>query len=103
MVGINHVAVEVGDIDEALAFLGRIFDVSLRGRSTRMAFIDLGDQFIALSAGRSQPADGSRHIGLVVDDRDATLGRRRCGRSPARRRQRLPRPVGQSLAGRRLP
>ena len=73
-VGINHVAVEVGDLDEALAFYGRIFELSLRGRHGRsMAFIDLGDQFIAVSAGRTQPPDGPRHIGLVVDDREAAL------------------------------
>jgi len=73
-VGINHVAVEVGDLDEALAFYGRIFELSLRGRHGRsMAFIDLGDQFIAVSAGRTQPPDGLRHIGLVVDDREAAL------------------------------
>jgi lactoylglutathione lyase len=73
-VGINHVAIEVGDLDEALAFYGRIFDLSLRGRHGRsMAFVDLGDQFIALSAGRTQPPDGPRHIGLVVDDREAAL------------------------------
>jgi len=73
-VGINHVALEVGDLDEALAFYGRIFDLTLRGRHGRsMAFVDLGDQFIALSAGRSQPVDGARHVGLVVDDRDAAL------------------------------
>jgi predicted enzyme related to lactoylglutathione lyase len=73
LVGINHVAVEVGDLDEALEFLGRIFDVALRGRSGRMAFVDMGDQFIALAEGRTQPPDGHRHIGLVVDDREATL------------------------------
>jgi lactoylglutathione lyase len=73
-VGINHVAIEVGDVDEALAFYGRIFELSLRGRHGRsMAFIDLGDQFIALSSGRTQPPDGARHIGLVVDDRQAAL------------------------------
>jgi lactoylglutathione lyase len=73
-VGINHVAIEVGDLDEALAFYCRIFDLSLRGRHGRsMAFVDLGDQFIALSAGRTQPPDGPRHIGLVVDDREAAL------------------------------
>jgi predicted enzyme related to lactoylglutathione lyase len=73
-VGINHVAIEVGDLDEALAFYGRIFELSLRGRHGRsMAFVDLGDQFIALSAGRRQPPDGPRHIGLVVDDREAAL------------------------------
>jgi catechol 2,3-dioxygenase-like lactoylglutathione lyase family enzyme len=68
-VGINHVALEVGNIDEALDFWGRLFDITLRGRSETMAFIDLGDQFIALSAGRSQKNDGDRHFGLVVDDR----------------------------------
>jgi catechol 2,3-dioxygenase-like lactoylglutathione lyase family enzyme len=73
-VGINHVAIEVGDLDEALAFYGRIFELLLRGRHGRsMAFIDLGDQFIAVSAGRTQAPDGPRHIGLVVDDRDAAL------------------------------
>ncbi|MGH6916786.1 MAG: VOC family protein [Geminicoccaceae bacterium] len=69
LVGINHVALEVGDIDEALAFWGRLFDLRLRGRSERMAFIDMGDQFIALAAGRRQPKDTERHFGLVVDDR----------------------------------
>jgi predicted enzyme related to lactoylglutathione lyase len=74
-VGINHVALEVGDLDQALAFYGQIFELSLRGRhGTSMAFVDLGDQFIALSAGREQPPDGPRHIGLVVDDREAALG-----------------------------
>jgi catechol 2,3-dioxygenase-like lactoylglutathione lyase family enzyme len=73
-VGINHVAVEVGDLEEALAFLGRIFDLELRGRGGRMAFVDMGDQFLALAEGRSQPPDAERHIGLVVDDREGTLG-----------------------------
>lgn len=72
LVGINHVALEVGDIDEALAFYGRVFDLELRGRSREMAFIDIGDQFIALSRGRSQESDTHRHFGLVVDDREAT-------------------------------
>jgi lactoylglutathione lyase len=72
LVGINHVALEVGDIDAALAWYGRLFEVDLRGRSgTRMAFVDMGDQFIALSAGRSQPPDQDRHFGLVVDDKEA--------------------------------
>jgi lactoylglutathione lyase len=72
LVGINHVALEVGDIDEALEFYGRIFELELRGRSSRMAFIDIGDQFIALADGRSQAADQHRHFGLVVDDKEAT-------------------------------
>ena len=73
LVGINHVAVEVGDLNEALDFLGRIFEVELRGRGGRMAFVDMGDQFLALAEGRSQPPDAERHIGLVVDDREGTL------------------------------
>jgi lactoylglutathione lyase len=71
LVGINHVALEVGDLEEALAFYGSIFDLRLRGREPGMAFVDMGDQFIALSAGRSDPPDGARHFGLVVDDKDA--------------------------------
>ena len=75
-VGINHVAVEVESIDDALAFFEQIFgELRLRGRNRSMAFIDLGDQFIALSAGRTQPADEHRHIGLVVDGREETLER----------------------------
>lgn len=70
-VGFNHVALEVGDIDEALAFYGRLFAFELRGRSATMAFIDLGDQFLALQKGRTQPADDGRHFGLVVDDKEA--------------------------------
>ena len=64
-------ALEVGDIDEALAFYGRLFDFELRGRSKTSAFIDLGDQFLALQKGRIQAADDGRHFGLVVDDKDA--------------------------------
>jgi lactoylglutathione lyase len=70
-VGFNHVALEVGDIDEALAFYARLFDFELRGRSKTSAFIDLGDQFLALQKGRTQAADDGRHFGLVVDDKDA--------------------------------
>ena len=69
--GLNHIALEVGDIEEALAFYGRLFKFELRGKSDAMAFIDLGDQFIALQKGRSQPADDGRHVGLVVDDKQA--------------------------------
>ena len=71
VVGFNHVALEVGDIEEALAFYGRLFEFELRGKSDDMAFIDLGDQFIALQKGRNQPADDGRHFGLVVDDKEA--------------------------------
>ena len=70
LVGINHVALEVGDVDEALAFYGRIFEFRLRGRPRGMAFIDMGDQFIALARGRTRPPDEGRHFGLVVDDRE---------------------------------
>ena len=71
LVGFNHIALEVDDIDEALTFYGRVFDFELRSRTSSMAFIDLGDQFIALQKGRSQPADDGRHFGLVVDDKEA--------------------------------
>jgi lactoylglutathione lyase len=70
-IGFNHVALEVGDLDEALAFYGRLFDFELRGRDATSAFIDLGDQFIALQQGRQQAADDGRHFGLVVDDKAA--------------------------------
>jgi catechol-2,3-dioxygenase len=69
IVGVNHIALEVGDIDEALDFYGRIFAFTLRGRGQGAAFIDMGDQFIALMRGRKQPSDDQRHFGLVVDDR----------------------------------
>ena len=72
VIGLNHIALEVGDIEEALAFYGRLFTFELRGKSESMAFIDLGDQFIALQKGRTQPADDGRHFGLVVDDKEAT-------------------------------
>ena len=63
VVGFNHVALEVGDIEEALAFYGRLFEFKLRGKSEAMAFIDLGDQFLALQKGRRQPFDDGRHFG----------------------------------------
>jgi catechol 2,3-dioxygenase-like lactoylglutathione lyase family enzyme len=71
LVGINHVALEVGGIDEALAWYGQFFEVELRGRiGSQMAFVDMGDQFIALARGRTQPPDSARHVGLVVDDKE---------------------------------
>lgn len=71
LIGINHVALEVGDLDQALDLYGRLFEYELRGRiGDEMAFIDIGDQFIALSAGRTQGPDDARHFGLVVDDRE---------------------------------
>jgi predicted enzyme related to lactoylglutathione lyase len=71
LVGINHIALEVGDLEEALAFYGRLFSFTLRGGYKGMAFIDLGDQFIALIEQRTQPPDRYRHFGLVVNDRQA--------------------------------
>jgi catechol 2,3-dioxygenase-like lactoylglutathione lyase family enzyme len=70
LVGINHIALEVGDLDEALDFYGSVFEFTLRGRVPGMAFIDIGDQFVALSEGREQPPDRRRHFGLVVDSRE---------------------------------
>ena len=76
LVGINHVAVEVGDIDEAISFFEQLSDeVTLRGRSGNMAFVDLGDQFVALEAVREPVSSG--HFGLVVDDRDEVVRRAR--------------------------
>jgi catechol-2,3-dioxygenase len=83
-VGINHVALEVGDLDEALAFWQQLFgDFELRGRSGGMAFIDLGDQFVALAQGRRQGADEGRHFGLVVEDKEAVRERAREAGLPA--------------------
>jgi lactoylglutathione lyase len=71
LVGMNHIALEVGDLDAALAFYGRIFDFTLRSRGAEQAFIDMGDQFIALQQTGASHADGGRHVGLVVDDRSS--------------------------------
>jgi catechol 2,3-dioxygenase-like lactoylglutathione lyase family enzyme len=71
LVGINHVALEVGDVEAALELYGRLFAFELRGRAPGMAFLDMGDQFLALSEGRRQPRDDGRHFGLVVDDKEA--------------------------------
>ena len=80
LVGINHVALEVDDVDAALAWYGRFFEFELRGRAgARMAFVDMGDQFIAIAAGRSQGPDESRHFGLVVDDKEAVRAALRAG------------------------
>ena len=68
LIGMNHVAIEVGDLDAALELYGQLFDFELRGRVRGMAFIDMGDQFLAVSEGRTQPPDDGRHFGLVVDD-----------------------------------
>ena len=76
LIGMNHIALEVDDIDAALAFWESIFgELTMRGRSGGMAFIDMGDQFIALARGRTQPPDQHRHFGLVVDDKEAVRAR----------------------------
>ncbi len=68
-VGINYVALDVGSVDEALEFWRALFpELRLRGRSPETAFIDLGDQFIALFEQRVEPRPEHRHFGLVVDD-----------------------------------
>ena len=69
-VGINHVVLEVGDLDEALEFYGAIFEFELRGRGETNAFIDLGDQFIQLTLSENTTPDARRHFGFVVDDRE---------------------------------
>jgi catechol-2,3-dioxygenase len=69
LVGINHVALEVGDVGEALDWYGRFFELELRGRAGSMAFVDMGDQFIALARDASPHVDRERHFGLVVDDK----------------------------------
>ena len=76
LVGINHVALEVGDLDEALEFYGRIFDIEVESRIPGMAFVSMGDQFLALAEGRTQKRDDDRHLGLVVDDRRPRWPRR---------------------------
>ncbi|NKB58857.1 MAG: VOC family protein [Alphaproteobacteria bacterium] len=75
LIGFNHIALEVGDIDEALDFYGQLFDFKLRSKSENAAFIDLGDQFINFSKGRRQAADDARHVGFVVDDKEAVRQR----------------------------
>jgi catechol 2,3-dioxygenase-like lactoylglutathione lyase family enzyme len=71
LIGMNHVAIEVGDLEAALELYGRLFDFELRGRVPGMAFIEMGDQFLAVSEGRRQGPDDGRHFGLVVDDLEA--------------------------------
>ncbi len=74
LVGINHVALEVGNVAEALAFYGKIFAFTLRGKGKGQAFIDIGDQFLALMEVKTRHRDDARHFGLVVDDRSAVRG-----------------------------
>src|ERR1044072_3033085 len=101
LVGINHVALAVGDLAEALELYGSIFEFERRGRIPGMAFIDMGDQFLALSEGRSQPPDDARHFGLVVDDKEATRAALEAAGAAIRpgRGPRLPHPWGRRLQG----
>jgi predicted enzyme related to lactoylglutathione lyase len=71
LVGFNHVAIEVGSIDEALDFYSKLFAFELRSREPGIAFIDLGDQFLALQETQDPTPTGGRHFGLVVDDKEA--------------------------------
>jgi predicted enzyme related to lactoylglutathione lyase len=75
LVGINHIALEVGSIDEALEFYAKIFDFTLRGKRPGNAFIELGDQFINLMETKTRHEDQRRHFGLVVDDRSSVRAR----------------------------
>ena len=117
LVGINHVVLEVTDLEEALEFYGRVFDFELRGRVRGMAFIDMGDQFLVLAeSAQPERPDRERHFGLVVDDRAAVrerldeigrdLGAERhrsaAGDRPLAQRPRLPRPVGEPRPGGRV-
>ena len=68
LIGVNHVVLEVGDLDEALDWYRERFEFELRGRHRGMAFLDMGDQYLVLAEGRTQEPDGARHFGLVVDD-----------------------------------
>ena len=71
LVGINHIALEVADLERTIAFYGQLFELRFRSRSRTMAFVDIGDQFLALMQGAPAARDGMRHFGLVVDDKEA--------------------------------
>jgi predicted enzyme related to lactoylglutathione lyase len=91
MVGINHVAIEVGDVEEALAFLSTMFDVRLRGRGPGRAFLDMGDQFLALSEPAPKDPEAGRHFGLAVDDVETVMAAaERLGATVGRNRFRDP-------------
>ena len=107
LIGINHVALEVGDVDEALDFYGRLFEFELRGRVPGMAFVDMGDQFLALAQGRTAAA--RRRPPFRPRRRRPAGGQGRAGRGrdpgdPDGRRQRLRllRPLGESHRGGRI-
>jgi len=91
MVGLNHIAIEVGNVREALAFLSEMFEVRLRGEGDGQAFIDMGDQFLALSEAEPDDPEAGRHFGLVVDDREPVMAAaRRLGAAVGENRFRDP-------------
>ena len=69
-VGINHIALEVDDIDAALDFYGAFLDFEVARRSDTAAFVYFGDQFINFARGRRQGPDDRRHFGIAVDDKE---------------------------------
>jgi lactoylglutathione lyase len=69
LVGINHVALQVDDLEEAVAFYTDLFRPTAVDRSEPgAAFLELGDQFIALF--EREPRGEEPHFGLVVDDKE---------------------------------
>ncbi|MDQ4081488.1 MAG: VOC family protein [Actinomycetota bacterium] len=86
LVGINHVALEVGDVEAAVDFWRAIFpELPLAAREPGKAFLALGDQYLALLEGRTQERDARRHVGLVVDDLEAAVARARDAGAEMRR------------------
>ena len=69
-IGINHIALEVGNIAEALAFYGSFLNFTITSQTEDAAFIYFGDQFINFAKGRTQTPDEKRHFGIAVDDKE---------------------------------
>ncbi len=69
-VGINHVALEVDNIAEAVAFYAKFIDFEIESQNDTQAFIYFGDQFINFTKGRTQGPDQERHFGIAVDDKE---------------------------------
>ena len=74
-VGINHIALEVGDIAEAMAFYKGFLDFEIAWQSSDTAFVYFGDQFINFMTPRRQGPDEGRHFGIAVDDKQAAIAR----------------------------
>jgi len=68
-VGINHVALEVGDIREALDFYGRFLSFTVEEVTDEMAIVYFGDQFINFIRNPDRRPDTMRHFGIAVDDK----------------------------------